>query len=30
MNQAMKKIISSIILGTSLLIAPGCGEDYLE
>lgn len=30
MNQVMKKIISSIILGTSLLIAPGCGEDYLE
>lgn len=26
----MKKIISSIILGASLLVAPGCGEDYLE
>ena len=26
----MKKIIYSIILGTSLLIAPGCSEDYLE
>lgn len=26
----MKKIISSLLLGVSLLIAPGCGEDYLE
>ena len=30
MYQAMKKIISSIILGTSLLIASGCSTDYLE
>lgn len=26
----MKNIFYSIILGTSLLVAPGCGEDYLE
>lgn len=26
----MKKIISSILLGVSLLMAPGCGKDYLE
>lgn len=26
----MKKIIYSIILGTSLLITSGCSEDYLE
>lgn len=26
----MKKIISSLLLGVSLLIAPGCGKDYLE
>lgn len=30
MNQTMKKIIASIILATSLLIATGCGEGYLE
>ena len=30
MKQAVNKIISSIILGTALLVSPGCGEDYLE
>lgn len=30
MKQVMNKILSSIVLGTALLVSPGCGEDYLE